>query len=476
MSFDTDVCHRLPLADAVLHMLDYVAEPSFLSRLFDAYRGRSYQKQITFPGLVHLLADSLLLNGQSAHRTFQQARTDGTLSASVKAAYDKIARLPIDLSAALLTDGTTRLRALLPASLSEPVPPSLAAFTPLAFDGKKIKEVARRLHALRSVRGQVVGGKILVAEDVRTGLAVALEAHPDGEASDLTLVPGLLTRTRAVVGGPRLWVADALFCDLIHLPMLTAAGDHFVVRYNAKVGFHPDPDKPAKTGVNNRGQAYTDEWGWLGGPDDVRRLYVRRITVSRPDDEDVSVVTDLIDDQTYPAVDILDMYLRRWGIERLFQKVTEVFHLQALVSARENGTVFQAALCLLLYNLTIVVRAYVAEGVKKTTAEVSVEKLFLDLCRQLTSMIEVLGTPVVVDYYADGKWTADRLRKYLADVLGQTWRDWWTKSPPRKKSGPTATEYLAGGHSSVYKITRGLHRTIPEPKKETDGQPRPSKQ
>jgi Transposase DDE domain len=474
MSFDAEVCRRLPLANATLHILDYVADKTYLAKLYDQNRGRSYEKEISFADLIQLLSDSLVLNGQSAHRTFQQAKADGKLSASVRAVYDKIGHTPLELSAALLTNGTTRLQTLLPNSLTEPVPASLAAFTPLAFDGKKIKEVARRLRVLRKVRGQVVGGKILVAEDVRTGLAVAMEAHPDGEASDLTLVPSLLTRARAVVGGPRLWIGDRLFCDMIHLPMLASDGDHFAVRYNAKVGYHPDSEKPVKTGINSRGQAFTESWGWLGGPDDIRRLYVRRITVHRPGDEDVSVVTDLIDGETYPAADILEVYLRRWGIERLFQKVTEVFHLQALVSSQENGTVFQAALCLLLYNMTVVVRAYVAEGAKKTATDVSLEKLFIDICRQMTSVVEVLGKEVVVVHYGDREWTADDLRQYLKGVLGQTWREWWQKAPPRSTNKPTPTEYLVGGHSSVYKIKRGLHRTKPEPKKEQP--PRPSKQ
>jgi hypothetical protein len=322
----------------------------------------------------------------------------------------------------------------------------------------------------------VIGGKILVAEDVRTGLAVAMEADPDGEASDLALVPGLLTRTRAVVGGPRLWIGDRLFCDLTHLPSLAADGDHFVVRYCGKVGFHPDTGRPTETGVNGRGQAYAEEWGWLGGPQDERRLYVRRITVRRPDDEDVSVVTGLVDGAIDPAADILDLYLRRRGIERLFQKVTEVFHLQALVSARANGTVFQAALCLLLYNLTVVVRAYVAAGARRKALDVSLEKLFVDIGRQLTGILEVLGTPAVAAHYADGKWTAERMRKYLDDALGKTWRDWWKKSPPRKPGRKLPTEYLKGGHSSVYRIVRGLHETIPEPDPPADAQRRPSKQ
>ena len=464
MSFDTEVCRRLPLADATLHMLDFVADPAFLAGLWDQHRGRAYERQISFGDLVHLLAEALVVHGQSAHRTFQRARADGALSASVKAAYDKIARLPVGLSAALLTAGTARLNDLLPASVAEPVPASLAGFTSLAFDGKKIKYVARRLQPLRRVRGQVIGGKIVVAENVRTGLAVAMEADPDGEASDLALLPGLLARTRPVVPGPRLWVGDRLFCDLIHLALLAADGDHFVARYCSKVKFHPDAKRPAQTGVNRRGQSYTEEWGRLGGPSDERRRYVRRITVHRPDDEDVSVVTDLIDGAVYPAADILELYLRRWGIERLFQKVTEVFHLRALVSARENGTVFQAAVCLLLYTLTVVARAYVAAGAQRPTADVSLEKLFADICRQLTGLVEVLGTPAVVAHYADGKWTADRLRAHLDQVLGPTWRNWWQKSPPRRKGTPAPTEYLKGGHSSVYRITRGLHETIPEPR------------
>ena len=476
MSFDIEVCRRLPLADATVQMLRFVADAQFLAELFDQHRGRSYERQISFADLVHLLADGLVVHGQSAHRTFQQAHAAGDLPASARAAYDKIARLPVALSAALLTQATARLRGLLPESGVESMPDRLAGFTPLAFDGKKIKKVARRLQAVRKVRGQVIGGKILVAEDIRTGLAAALEAHPDGEASDLALLPGLLARARAVVVGPRLWVGDRLFCDLVHLPLLAAETDHFVVRYCGKVKFHPDPETPAETGDNNRGQAYTEEWGWLGGPTDPRRRYVRRITVHRRDDEDVSVVTSLTDAAIYPATDLLELYLRRWGIERLFQKVTEVFHLQALVSAQANGTVFQAALCLLLYNLTVVVRAHVAAGVTKATADVSLEKLFEDVRRQLTGLIEVLGTATVVAHYDEARWTPEGLREYLRNLLSPTWREWWTKSPPRKKSKPTPTEYLRGGHSSVYRIVRGLHETIPEEHPPTAGSERPSKQ
>ena len=44
----------------------------------------------------------------------------------------------------------------------------------------------------------------------------------------------------------------------------------------------------------------------------------------------------------YPAEDLLAVYLKRWGIERVFQKITEVFHLERLLEHAE-ATIFQAA-------------------------------------------------------------------------------------------------------------------------------------
>ena len=71
-------------------------------------------------------------------------------------------------------------------------------------------------------------------------------------------------------------------------------------------------------------------------------------------------MVDLRDAAQYPAPDLLALYRLRWGIEEVFQPVTEVFHLQALIGTTPQGTVFQFAFCLLFYNLLQVVRGYIA--------------------------------------------------------------------------------------------------------------------
>jgi hypothetical protein len=53
----------------------------------------------------------------------------------------------------------------------------------------------------------------------------------------------------------------------------------------------------------------------MGSAKDPRRCYVRRLTVRRPGQGAVAVVTDLTDGQAYPAEDLLDVYLLRWQIE-----------------------------------------------------------------------------------------------------------------------------------------------------------------
>ena len=460
---EREVIARLPLAEAVLLVWSHLADETFLTDLFEAHRGRCYQKVLTFPVLVSLIADALREHGGSGRRSFERAAEDGQLQASIQAAYGKLGRLPIPLSEALLAHGTERLRTLLPESTPSPVPLSLQGFSVVILDGKAIKRVARRLKPLRGVTGGVLGGKALVALALDSGLAVAMSAHPDGEANEIRLVPEVLPQVRQAVPGTRLWVADSQFCDLEQTAKFTAEGDHFLVRYHPKVQFHADPGRPAGGGYDRRGLRYVEEWGWLGGERDPRRRYVRRITLQRPGQEDVIIVTDLVESDCCPAVDLLELYLGRWGIERMFQQVTEVFQLQRLIGGTPQATVFQCAFCLLLYNVIQVVRAYVALARDYEPERISTEKLFDDVQRELIAWSVLIDPPVRV---AGFEWprTAPLITERLQGLLGSVWSDRWLKAPVKRRSTPPARRKLPGNHSSVHRILEDHrnHRKAPQ--------------
>ena len=146
------------------------------------------------------------------------------------------------------------------------------------------------------------------------------------------------------------------------------------------------------------GRPYTQEWGWMGAESRSRRRYVRRITLQRPGEEAVILVTDLLDADRYPAADLLTVYLARWQIENVFQQITEVFDLRQLIGCTPEATVFQASLCLVLYNLVQVVRAYSAAGRPEPTPvqDLSAEKIFDDLREELVALHKLLDVSEVL--------------------------------------------------------------------------------
>ncbi|MCH8252347.1 MAG: hypothetical protein IID36_07845 [Planctomycetes bacterium] len=160
-------------------VLSHVLEPAFLQSLFAENRGRSYEKTLTFSGLVQLMADALLEHAGSGRKSFRAARERAAMPVSDPAAYGKLRRIPVPLSVAFLSRTTERVRALFPSATALPLPASLQSFNVFAHDGKKIKRVAKRLKPVRGVQGTPLGGKALAALWLNQGIAVAMSAHPD---------------------------------------------------------------------------------------------------------------------------------------------------------------------------------------------------------------------------------------------------------------------------------------------------------
>jgi hypothetical protein len=437
----------------------------FLDGLFEAHRGRCYQDALRFPTLVYLVRDALLVHDGSARRSFVRAQEAGELPVAVASAYAKLSRLPVALSEALLAEGSRRLAALMPEGVAagREVPASLGGFEVVAVDGKKAKRAAKRLKPCRGLPGALLGPKLLVALPIRTGLPWAMAVDEDGEANDVPLVPALLPRARRGLdpARPVLWVADAQFCDLNLPGLFTRHGGHFLLRWSGRLHFHADPGRPPEPGTDARGRPFVQEWGWVGSERDARRRYVRRVTLSRTGggggEGEVAVLTDLTDADDYPACDLLEAYLMRWGIERVFQQVTEVFGLKKLIGAGTRAMAFQAALCLLLYGTIQVARAYAARAGGVEAERVSGEQLFYDATHELIAWAKA-GDPAHAAARLAAPTPAPLLRRRLADWVGSRWTPRWLKAVnknPRKKQ-PKATR--SGAHTSIWRVLQAQQR------------------
>ncbi len=449
-TFARSVIRKVPLAEAVLLLWQHICEAEALDRLFAEHRGAGYERVLKFSVMVNLVADALLEHAGSGRQSFQRGRENAELVVTLQAAYQKLGRLPLSLSQGFLAESTTRLREVFPQAVAtNDVPASLQEFAVVAVDGKAIKQVPKRLKPLRSCKGGVLGGKALVALEMKTGLALAMAADEDGDANDSRMVAYLLPQVREQQH--ILWLGDRQFCDPAQACLFCErVGDHFLLRYHKKNPFFRDAKRTVKTGTDSRGRKYQQEWGVLGAPRNKRRRTVRCITLYRPGEEGVILVTDLLDDETYPAEDLLEMYLARWGIERVFQKITEVFSLQHLIGTTPRGTLFQLAFCLLLYNLIQVLRAYVAEGAEETIDQVSTELLFDDVKRQLISVHTMLPADELTSLL-DAIPTPEQLRHRLMELLHAQWTERWRKSPPKKRRTPHP-KTTKREHSSAYRV------------------------
>ncbi len=456
---------RLPLAEAVLTLWRWAADADEVNQIFDENRGKCYQKIFLFSTIVGLARDALLEYGGSGKQSFEAAQDRGELDASVRAAYGKLGRTPIPVSSAFLAGCTARLSDIYPSNptAQTPLPTSLDEYEVVVFDGKAIKRVAKRLKALWGAAGGLLGGRALVALNLRTGLAVAMRAHPDGDANEVRFVGDLVPEVRRLIAQKRLWIADSAFCDLTQPACFAARGDAFLVRYHPKVPFYPDSARPAGEGRDGQGRRYVQEWGHLGSPRNSKRLYVRRIVLDRPGEREVILVTNLLDAAAIPAVDLLTAYLSRWGIERMFQQVTEVFGLEHLIGTEPRGVIFQFAMCLLLYNLIQVVRGIIAVNVERPREEISGEKLFQDVERQMIAWSETVSLEETIAHF-QGKWTALRVKVRLSELLSGVWRDRWVKAPPKKKTAPKK-KVRKRTHSSVYRILEAHQQRLRKEKK-----------
>jgi hypothetical protein len=453
--FALETLARLPLAEAFYTLWAHLATTDVLDELFAQHRGRCYQDQLSFAELVEVLSDALTRYRGSGRRAIADALKRQQLPTQARAVYGKLARLPLPLAEAFLATLTARLRPLSPAGLYRTaLPASLAGLAVIVLDGKKIKKAAKRLLATRGQPGKLYGGKVLAAYLPAEGLVIALAADPDGEANDIRLVPRALPLARAAVAGPRLWVADRQFCNLDQPDRFTEGGDHYLIRHSKGTNFHPAPARSARLGTDVHGRTYREEWGWLGASKQgVRRRYVRRITLERPGEEEVALLTDLLDEGLWPATDLLAVYLTRWQIEHVFQAITEVFELRHLIGCTPRATVFQASLCLLMYNVLQVLRGYAAAAAPEPVAVemLSAEQIFADVHEELVGLHRVLGAEELLSCLPPPM-LAEQVQARLWALLGRAWSASWRKAVNKKRRPHQPKKKELGAHSSVHKI------------------------
>ena len=476
--FERELMQRSPLAACVLETCDFIFDDAFLRSTWDEHRGRCYEDVLKFEQFLRLMRDALVNHGGSAHRVFVDLEASDEQPCDESNFYRKLARTPVAISRALLREGSQRLRQLLPESAKPVVdlPACFDRYTVAAGDGKKIKDAAKRLAPTRGYRGKLLGAKALVAMDLRSGMALAMSDSLDGMTNDVPLVPELMKQLyQVVVDGPLLTIWDRQFDDVRTMRHFSARdGDAFVARAKQQDAiFTVESTVESK---DEQGRTVLDEIGVLGQGD--KQMKLRRITLVRSkgnkkkvdaksnkkakgsaakddadeEEDDIVLLTNLLDRAAFSAADLLALYKHRWGIEQVFQQVTETFSLKHLIGSAPKAVLLQFAYCLLLYNLMQLIKIYVAQDGNVMASAVSMFYLFNDVKRELSAWA----------YHTSSEWprtarNASQMRDRLAELLKESWHPVRYKKASdkklRKKQKPKPL--LRGGHTSVQRILEG---------------------
>jgi hypothetical protein len=450
--FQQELMRRSPLARCVLELSDYALEPRLLEAIFEDGRGRCYQDVLSFEDFVRLTRDALLRHHGSAHKLFLELESTDSHPVDESNFYRKLARTPVAISRALLSEGAARLAPLMP-----PVKQAPACFKDLELivaDGKKIKNAAKRLLPTRGLGGKLIGAKALVGIDARTGLAVAMSDSLDGLSNDVPLVPALMEQLRRKIARPICSVWDRQFDNQRTMRQLCArAGDAFVVRMNQG---HRLVVESSTEACDGKGRKITDQIVVLG--QGKRTMRLRRVTLERAKGQEAIVLlSNLLDAAAYPAADLLQLYKMRWNIEQMFQQVTQTFALEHLIGCSPRAVLFQFAFCLLVYNLMQVIQAYVAEDGKVLASAVSLYYLFDRTRQQLCAWA----------CYGGGSWTRvardrEAMTARLRTLLAGSWNAVLLSKAPDKKprASPAEPKRLHGGHTSVLRALEGRAKLV----------------
>jgi hypothetical protein len=443
--FTIETLRRLPVAASLLSVFAVICSEERMAKIFSQHRGRSYEDSLSFHDIVKLMFSAVLEHNAVGRKAFNNARKHDDLAVSNQAVYGKLRRMPQALSHALVHESIPSLLQMFPESVTTQVPACFNDYNIYGIDGKKLKDIAKRLKETRGTPGKLLGGKTLVALSIHERLVVAMNSSLDGEANDGPLVPGLLESLSALTPTNYILLADSQFCDLTTPKRILAYGWGFVVRYHPKVHFHIDPEVKSQSGKDSRGRQYVEEIGWLGKPGSKSCIRVRRITVTRDGKPDVIIVTSLLDTTAFNGSDILDLYALRWTIETVFLHITKEFDLRHMIGSTAEATIFQFSMCLLLYNTMILIQTNTSDQKGIAPEELSLPKIMNTAKSELSALAKVADSSAVAATILNRGPAIAKVIKGLRNL----WDDDWIKAPKNNRKPKPPPTKKSGAHTSV---------------------------
>ena len=329
-----------------------VLEPGWIDEVFEEHRGRQYKRELLFSTLVDLVALVALGLRPSIHAA---ARARQSLTVSLAALYDKLNRTEPALGRALVQQSAKRLAPVIEQFRAGQAP-TCPGYRVRIVDGNCLAPSEKRLKLLRKVRSAALPGRSLVVYDPDSCLALDVLPSEDGHAGERALMAELVPTARS----GELWIGDRIFCTYAIMSAWAQQGCAFVVREhgsNAKLTVSDAPQKRGKTETGDVFEHLVDCHGPDGNSIRLRRIELHLYKPTDEGDAVVSILTNLPEQVT--AVQIAELYRRRWTIESMFQKLEKVLASEIKTLGYPRAALFSFCVAVLGYNVLSMLQAAV---------------------------------------------------------------------------------------------------------------------
>jgi hypothetical protein len=256
----------------------------------------------------------------------------------------------------------------------------LEKFTDIVvLDGSRLDKVPHRLKVLWKEKAVVLPGCILAVYDLFRGITRQVWFDGDAAASEFsraTLAVQCLLKGTLVL-------ADRLYASSVELFNLLDGCECFgVFRRNQTLTIKEArrlQSKKTKDGI-------LEDWLVEAGTGEAKRqLRLIRLTKGGNIYE---ALTNVLDPKQLSAQDVVDLYPKRWTVERLFFDLKVVLNLEQFYAANPNAVAMQVFAAAIVHAAFRVAQADVSKQAKVPPEEISAHKLFPLLAFTSIKLIE----------------------------------------------------------------------------------------
>ena len=377
---------RTPLPVMARAVLERSFHPEFLDAWFAEHAENQYTRELLFSTLFDLMTQVVFRHQNSVRSAYRQAVDP--IGVSLSAVYAKLAGVEPGTMAALVEKSAERSRELIEA-LGGEQKSWLPGVGIKVLDGNCLKGREHRLKETRTRREAPLPGKSLAVLDPERGLISQLVPCEDAYTQERALVDAILESVKT----GECWIADRNFCTLKMLKGLAARGAWSVIREHLQLGYEE---------LSGFGDRERIEGGWAseqrievmdgeGQALELRRVCVELDEPTRDGDYEVYVWSTLPKSLT-TAVQIAQLYRRRWGIETAFLKLTVELRCEIDTLSYPRAALFGFTVAVVVYNTLAVIWAAMRAGLGDEVVDEQLSTYFVGL--EMANVAESLATVI----------------------------------------------------------------------------------